>query len=155
MSKTSSHHNKTLATNRTAQRKYQRLECYEAGIKLLGSEVKSIKHGRASIEGAYVVVRGGEAFVTEMSVPAWQPQNPSSAHEVDRPRKLLLTQKKLAELELYDQKKGFAIILFSLYNKRGLIKADICVAKNKTTRDKRQEIKRRDTERDLRRSLKN
>ncbi len=146
--------NQTLASNKRAQQKYERVECYETGIKLLGGEVKSIKASRASLDGAYVVIRGKEAFVISMTVPAWQPNNQLNKYEVDRPRKLLLNKKQLLELEQYDQKKGFAIIVFSLYNKKGLIKVEICVARNKTTRDKRQEIKKRDTDRDLRRSFK-
>ena len=147
-----------LARNRTGEKKYRTVECFEAGIKLTGSEVKSIKAGQATIDGSYVVVRGGEAFAVGVNVPAWQPNNLSrnrgSSHEVERPKKLILKSRELEELLSYDGRKGFAISLLSLYNKNGLIKAHICVATNKSNRDKRQEIKKRDTERDLRRNVK-
>jgi SsrA-binding protein len=143
-----------FASNQPASQKYRRLECYEAGIKLLGSEVKAVKAGLAAITGAYVVVRGGEAYAINVTIPQWQSNNPSSAHEPERPKKLLLSKKQLRKLEDYDQKKGFALVVYSLYNKNGLIKVDLCVSVNKTTRDKRQEIKRRDQARDIRRQTK-
>ena len=151
---TTKNQNKILATNKQAQKKYRRVDCFEAGIKLTGSEVKSAKAGRSSLDSAYVIIRGGEAFAINVQIPAWQPHNQTIAHELDRSKKLLLSKKELRELEQYDKKKGFAIILFSLYNKKGLIKAEICVSSNKSTRDKREEIKKRDTNRDLRRSIK-
>jgi SsrA-binding protein len=144
----------TLSRNKMAAQKYQKIECFEAGIKLLGSEVKSVKANQASINGAYAVVRGGEVFMVSTTIPAWQPKNQSSNYDPERARKLLLTSKQLSKLSEYDNKKGFALIVFALYNKKGLIKAELCVAQNKSTRDRRQEIRRRDQERDLNRSLK-
>ena len=140
--------------HKKAAQKYARQECFEAGIKLSGQEVKSIKHNRGSLEGSYVIIRGGEAFLIGLTVPAWQPENLAQEYQADRNKKLLLKQGELHDLEQYDQKKGFALIPFSLYNKGSLIKVELCVCTNKQAHDKRQEIKRRDTERDLKRSLK-
>lgn len=146
--------NSRLASNKKANLKYRQIDCYEAGIKLTGSEVKSIKAGRASLDGAYVITRGDEAFVIGMTVPAWQTNNQLKKTAVDRPRKLLLHQKQIDELTGLDQKKGVAIVVFSLYNKNGLIKVNVCTASNKTTRDRRQDIKKRDDTRDLKRQTK-
>ena len=146
--------NNVYASNKKANLKYEKVTCFEAGIKLVGSEVKSIKAGRASIDGGYVIIRGQEAFMVETTIPAWQVNNTSKSYEANRPRKLLLSRGQLAELEDSDGRKGLAIIVFSLYNKNGLIKAQVCVSKNKTGRDRRQDIKKRDMARDLKRETK-
>jgi len=146
--------NKTLASNKKANLKYQKVECFEAGVKLLGTEVKSVKAGRASLDGAYVIIRGGEAYLVDATIPAWQAGNVSKSYEVNRPRKLLLSKNQLLELGEYEGRKGLAIVAFSLYNKKGLIKLELCVGKNKNQRDRRQDIKKRDTQRDLKREIK-
>ena len=140
--------------HKKASLKYQKVSCFEAGIKLLGHEVKSIKSSQGSLEGSYVVVRGGEAFILGLTIPAWQPNNTINQYEVDRTRKLLLTRSQISELAEADSKKGLGIIPFSMYNKHGLIKVEICITKNKTTRDRREDIKKRDSQRDLDRTLK-
>lgn len=145
---------KIFTSYKKANLKYARVNCFEAGIQLQGFEVKSVKAGRASLDGSYVVVRGNEAFLVGASIPPWQLKNAPKSYELDRSRKLLLHKDQLLELATLEGKKGVAIIAFSLYNKKGLIKVEVCTTKNKNNRDRREDIKKRDSERDLRRDLK-
>lgn len=140
--------------HKKANQKYTRQDCFEAGIKLNGQEVKSVKASQGSLEGSYVIIRGGEAFIIGLTIPPWQPANIGGDFESNRNRTLLLHKKELSKLVEYDQKPGFALIPFSLYNKGGLIKVEVCISKNKQEYDHRNEIKKRDTERDLNRTLK-
>ncbi len=147
----------SLVQNKKAHLNYEILETFHAGIELLGLEVKSLRAGRGSLEGARVIVRGGEAFIVGMNIPAYQPSNlagGSADYDPDHTRRLLLTKKEIAELAQAEDKKGLTAIPLSLYNKGGKIKADIAVVKGKKKYDKREDIKKRDMARDVGRTLK-
>lgn len=141
--------------NSKARFDYEFLERYEAGIELLGFEVKSVRAGRASLIGAHVVVRGGEVYVVGMQIQPYQVNNMLIKYDAERTRRLLLTKKEIAELAEVDAKKGLTIIPLSLYNKGAKIKVGIAVARGKKKFDKRETIKKRDTDRELRREMKN
>lgn len=145
----------TLIRNTKYGRDYETLEKFEAGISLLGHEVKSIKAGQGSLGEAYVTLRDGEAFLVNAYIPAYQPKNTPESYDPLRERKLLLSKKELRELT--DQKKGtnLTIVPLSLYNKGTKLKLSIAVAKGKKKFDKRESIKKRDIEKDIGRRLKN
>ena len=132
---------------------FEILETFEAGISLLGTEVKSIRNGQGKLDGAYVIIRGKEAFLVGASIPAFQKKNVSASYDPERPRKLLLTQKELAELEQKSEKQGLTIVPIKLYNKKSKLKLEIAIARGKKKYDKRQSIKERDTNRDIAREL--
>jgi SsrA-binding protein len=142
------------AENRKARFDYEILDKYEAGIELLGSEVKSVRAGRMSLEGAFIIIRGGEAFVINSNIPPYQAKNTLESYDPLRNRKLLLTKKELAELAHNDKNKSLTIVPISVYNKNRKIKLEIAVVKGKKKFDKRETIKKRDTDRELRREYK-
>ena len=134
---------------------YEILETFEAGISLLGTEVKSVRRGQGRLEGAHVVIRGGEAFLVGASIPAFQSANAPKDYDPERTRKLLVSKKEILELHQRSEKQGLTIVPIKLYNSGRLLKLEIAVARGKKKRDKRESIKQRDTERDLERELKN
>lgn len=142
-----------LADNSKALFDYEILERFNAGIELSGTEVKSIRLGQMSLRGSFVLIRGNEAFIVGANIPAYQPKNAPQDYDATRPRKLLLTAKELEKLRDVDKNKGLTIVPLSVYNKGRFIKLDIAIARGKKKFDKRQAIKKRDVERDLRRSL--
>lgn len=141
------------ADNRKALHDYEILETLTAGLELLGTEVKSVRNGRLNLRGSYVSIKNGEAFLVGADIPAYQPNNASDGYDPKRDRKLLLSKKELAELQETAETKGLTIIPLSVYNKGRFLKADIAVARGKKKFDKRQAIKKRDTERDLGRKI--
>lgn len=140
--------------NRKAHFNYEILEKYEGGIELLGVEVKAVRSGKMSLEGAFVVIRGGEAFLINANIPPYQPNNSPKDYDPLRNRKILLTKKEIAELATNDKNKSLTIIPISVYNKDRKIKVTIALVKGKKKQDKRETIKKRDTEREVRREYK-
>ncbi|MES2315627.1 MAG: SsrA-binding protein SmpB [Patescibacteria group bacterium] len=139
--------------NRKARFNYEILEKYEAGIELVGVEVKSVRGGRMSLEGAFVIVRGGEAFLINANIPPYQPKNAPKDYDPLRNRKILLTKKEIAELAGNEKNKSLTIVPISVYNKNRKIKIEVALVKGKKKFDKRESIKKRDTDRELRRTL--
>lgn len=135
--------------NKKARFNYEITETLEAGIELLGPEVKSIKGGMGSLEGAYAVVRGGEVFLLGSNIPPYQAGNMPKGYDPLRTRKLLLTKKEIIELAQMEQEKKLTIVPLSMYNKGGKVKVSLGVARGKKKFDKRETIKKRDTEREI------
>lgn len=144
----------TLAGNKRARFDFDILETFEAGLALLGTEVKSIRAGRAKLEGSYVVVRGGEAFLVGASISAFQPVNTAKGYDPERSRKLLLSQKELALIHRQTEQAHLTAVPLSLYNKGGKIKLELALARGKKQADKRESIKSRDVKREIDRTLK-
>ena len=144
----------SLLQNRKAHFNYEFLEKLESGIELLGLEVKSLRQKLGSLEGAYVIVRGREAFLVNAYLPAFQPKNTPKGYDERRNRKLLLTKKEIATLASAESKKGLTIIPISVYNKGRKLKVSLAIARGKKKFDKRESIKKRDSERDMRREMK-
>ena len=142
------------AENRKARFNYEILEKYETGIELLGVEVKSIRSGRMSLEGAFVVVRGGEVFLINSNIPPYQPNNTSKDYDPLRNKKLLLTKKEIATLAGSEKNKSLTIVPISVYNKGRKIKVEIALVKGKKKHDKRENIKKRETNREINRAIK-
>ena len=144
----------TLITNKKAHFSYEILERYESGIELLGIEVKAVRLKRGSLEGSHVTVRGGEAYIIGMTIEPYQAGNTPKGHEPTRNRRLLLTKKEIAELSSHESKKGLTIVPLGVYNKYRKIKVEIAVVKSKKTHDKRETLKKRESERDVMREIK-
>ena len=125
-----------------------------AGIELFGFEVKSLRKGQGSLEGAYVTIRGGEAYLIGMFIPPYQPNNTPKDYDPYRNRRLLLTKKEIMDMASIDQKNRLTIIPLSVYNNDRKIKLDIAIAKGKKKFDKRETIKKRDSLRDVARDIK-
>lgn len=141
----------THIKNKKASLNYEFLEKFEAGIELLGFEVKAVQKHGGSFEGAHVTVRGGEAYLIGAHIPPYQPTNTPKEYDPNRNRRLLLTKKELTTLALFEAKKGLTIVPLSMYNKGRKLKVKIAVARGKKKHDKRETIKKRDVERQIRR----
>ncbi len=142
------------AENRKARFNYEILEKYEAGIELLGTEVKSVRGGQMSLEGAFVIVRGGEVYLINVGIPPYQIKNAPRDYQPLRNRRLLLTKKEIAELAGSEKNKSLTIVPISVYNKGRKIKVEIALVKGKKKFDKRETLKKRDTDREIRREYK-
>ena len=144
----------SLIENKKAHFNYEMLERYEAGIELLGAEVKAVREKMGSLEGAHVTVRGGEAYLIGATINPYQPGNPSSAYEPTRNRRLLLTKPQIEALASQESKKGLTIVPIAMYNKGRKLKVEIAVARKKKAGDKRETLKKRESERDIMRDIK-
>ncbi|OHA18192.1 MAG: SsrA-binding protein [Candidatus Taylorbacteria bacterium RIFCSPHIGHO2_01_FULL_46_22b] len=142
-----------LATNKKARFNYELLDTYEAGIELLGFEVRAVRSGFAHLDGAHVTIRGGEAYLLGATISPYQPSNTPKHYFPDRNRKLLLTKKEIIELGDIERTKRLTIVAVSMYNKGKRIKVAIATARGKKKFDKRETLKKRDAERDMQRTL--
>jgi len=151
---------KTIIENKKAYFNYQILEKLEAGISLIGQEVKSIKSGRINLAGSYVVlkgpVKGGhpEVFLIGANIPPYQPKNALPDYNPERSRKLLLKKSEIKSLIGKVKQKGLTLVPLRVYTKRGKIKLEFGVAKGKKKFDKRESIKKKEFEREKERFLK-
>jgi SsrA-binding protein len=143
----------TFANNSKARFDYEILKTFSAGIELLGLEVKSVREGKISLRGAFVAVRGGEAFLIGADIPPYQPKNAPKDYDATGARKLLLSTAEITELGEAESTKGLTIVPLSVYNKGRFVKLDLAIARGKKKFDKREAIKKRDVERDLKRTL--
>lgn len=143
----------TYAENRKARFDYEILEKYEAGIELLGVEVKAVRSGHMSLDGSFVIVRGEEAYLINANIPPYQPNNAPKDYDPLRNRKLLLTKKEMGELTK-SEKINLTVVPLSVYNKGRKIKIAVALVKGKKKYDKRESIKKRETDRTIRREIK-
>jgi len=141
--------------NRKAHFNYEIEETIEAGIELLGFEVKSIKNGIGNINTAFCIIRGGEAYIIGMNIPKYQPNNNMLDYDPERTRKILLNKKQIKYLSDKDGIKGLTLVPLSLYSKGRLVKISIAIARGKKSFDKRETIKKRDLDREERRGIAN
>jgi len=138
----------TVATNRRARHDYEILETFEAGLMLLGTEVKSLRMGAISISDAYAGPKNGEMYLYNVHIGPYANAPKKLQHELKRPRKVLLKKKEIDKLLGAVKRDGQTIIPLSLYfNDRGILKMSLGLAKGKNTIDKRQTIKDRDWDR--------
>jgi len=144
-----------LSENRKASFDYKILETYEAGIVLTGQEVKSVKNGRGNLTGAFVIIKPEGAFLLNAEIPPYQSKNALASYESSRTRPLLLKKEELKYLLGKAKEGGLTIIPLSLYSNGRRIKVAIALAQYKKKRDKREAIKKRETAREIRRTLKN
>jgi SsrA-binding protein len=142
-----------VATNRRARHKFQVLERMEAGIELQGSEVKSLRDGKAQINEAYAVVDRGEVWLRGAHIPPYPPAAGEN-HDPDRPRKLLLHRREIERLIGKTAERGLTLVPTRIYFKGSLAKVELALAKGKEGRDRRREIQQRDTRREVERDYK-
>ena len=140
----------TIAENRRARFDYEISETYEAGIELLGHEVKSVKAGRFQIAGARVLIRGNEAWLVNSHIPAYQPKNVSPDYEEDRTRRLLLKSEEIKRITGELQEKGQFLIPLEAYIKNHFIKLRLGLGRTRKKSDKREAIKEREHNREMR-----
>lgn len=140
--------------NKKAGLNFEFLERYEAGVELLGTEVKSLRAGQGKLEGSHIIVRGGEAYLVGASIPAFQKANAPKDYDPERVRKLLLHKKEIIELFTESEKKGLTIVPLRWYNTNRVLKIEIAIGRGKKKHDKRESIKERESKRDAARLMK-
>ncbi|ODN31269.1 SsrA-binding protein SmpB [Fervidobacterium thailandense] len=145
---------KLIATNKKAYTDYTIVETYEAGIVLVGTEVKSLREHGASFKDSFCRIKDGEIFLLNLHIPPYRFGNIYN-HDPERPRKLLLHRKEIDRLWGKVRQEGYTIIPTKIYfNDRGIVKVEIAVARGKKAYDKREEIKKREIEKKIREHLK-
>ncbi len=144
---------KTVATNRKAHHNYHIQDSIEAGVALTGTEIKSIRDGRVNLADAYVKPEGRELWLVNAHIARYEAGGRWS-HQPTRPRKLLLHRKEIADLASKVSEKGLTIVPLRLYLKDSLAKVEVALARGKKLYDKREDISRRETERELERAVK-
>ncbi len=145
---------KVLSENKKAYFTYQILEKFEAGIALNGQEVKSIKMGRINLMGSYVVIKNGEVFLIGANVPPYQPKNAPADYDPQRSSKLLLRKNEIDYLFGKSQQKGLTMVPLKVYTNNGKIKIEFGIGKGKKKFDKRETIRKRDAEKEIKREMK-
>jgi len=143
---------KIVARNRRARHDYELLEKVEAGLVLTGTEVKSLRNGKANLEDAYADLEGSEIWLKGCDIPEYLQANRMN-HVPKRPRKLLLHRREIAKLGNKTGEKGMTLIPISIYFKKGIAKVELFVARGRKTFDKREAIKKQDAKRDIDRAM--
>lgn len=141
------------AFNRKVLHDYEILEKYEAGLVLVGHEVRSIRNGRISLQGSYVVIRNNEAWLLNANIPPYQAKNTPEKYDPIRSRKLLLNKREIRSLIGKTQQKGLTLAPLRVYNKRGRLKLEFGLGRGKKQYDKRETIKKREFMREKQRLM--
>ena len=145
---------KVVTVNRKAWHDYEIIEKFEAGISLLGSEVKALRDGRANLKDSYAAIEGNRVVLRKCHISPYAPAGPHFQHEPERPRPLLLHKRQIERLTHAIQAEGMTLVPMKLYfNDRGMAKLELALAKGKRMHDKRETEKRRDWQRDKARLL--
>jgi SsrA-binding protein len=141
-----------VARNRRARFEFDLIEKVEAGIVLTGTEVKSLRNGKASLEESYASVEGGEVWLNGCDIPEYLQANRMN-HKPKRPRKLLLHRAEIRKIATKSSERGFTLVPLQIYFKKGMAKVEICIAKGRKQFDKREAVKKQDAKRDMDRAL--
>jgi SsrA-binding protein len=139
---------KVVAQNRRARHEYTIIDSMETGIELVGTEVKSIRQGKASLQDAFARIEGGEVYLYNCNIAVYEFGNRFN-HEPLRKRRLLLQKKQILKLKAQSKEKGLTLVPLKLYFKRNWVKVDLALGKGKHLYDKRETIAKRDTKREL------
>lgn len=142
----------SIAKNRRASHDYQLLETWEAGVVLTGTEVKSLRNGKANLSDAYGIVRDGEVYLLNLHIPPYE-RGGYVNHEPTRTRKLLLHRREIRKMIGAVERQGLTLVPLELYFKDGRAKVAIALGKGKKLHDKRDDERRRDDERDMARAM--
>lgn len=134
--------------------KYERLEEFEAGMELSGHEVKALKAKQGQLDGARVVVRGGEAYLVGATIPPYQAANTPKEYDPARTRRLLMKKAEIRLLAEAESKKGLTVVPIEVYNKNRLVKLRVAIVRGKGKSDRREDLKKRDAKREAERVLK-
>lgn len=143
----------TLAKNKKARFDYEILETYEAGIVLRGFEVKAAKLGHISLKGAYVTIKDNEAYLVNAHISPYQPANMPKDYDPTRTRKLLFKRSEINTFIGKSKAEGLTLLPLSVYTRKAKIKVEVALARGKRKHEKREKIKRKDTEREIGRKL--
>ena len=141
-----------VATNRQARHRYHLLESWEAGVQLTGTEVKSLRDGKAQIKDGYAAVRDGEVWLHNVHIPPYPPAAGAN-HDPERPRKLLVHRRELERLMGKTRERGLTIVPTRMYFKGPNAKVELALARGKDVHDKRETIRRREQQREVDRAL--
>lgn len=141
-----------IQDNKTARFNYELLEFFEAGLVLMGSEVKSLRNKQVQLKDSYVSFRGNEAFLQNAHISEYKASSYNN-HAPERLRKLLLNRRELDKIAAAIKEKGLTCVPTKIYFKNGYIKVEVALGKGKKTHDKRDSIKKRDVEKQLRQSV--
>jgi len=144
---------KLICNNKKAYHDYFIEEKYEAGMVLTGTEVKSLRLGKANLNDAFVQIRSGEAFLNNLHISPYEFGNREN-HDPDRLRKLLMHKKEIIKLFSKIREQGYTVIPLRLYFKNGMVKAEIGLAKGKKLYDKREDLKKKDHKREVEQAMK-
>jgi len=142
-----------LIENKKAKLRFSLIEAFSAGLELSGGEVKSLRSKLGSLDGARVIVRGGEAYVTGMTIPPYQAANTAKDYDPERTRRLLLTKDEIAQIADAESKKGLTTVPFEVYNDRYL-KMRVAIVRGKGKADRREDLKKKEAKREAERILK-
>ncbi len=145
----------TLIEYKKAGLRFERLEEFEAGMELYGHEVKALRAKHGSLDGSRIIVRGGEAYLSGATIPPYQATNTPKEYDPARVRTLLLSKAQIRALGDAEQKKGLTIVPIEVYTKGRLIKVRIAIVRGKHKADRREDLKRKDADRERERALKN
>jgi SsrA-binding protein len=145
---------KVVSDNRQARYLYEILETYEVGIQLVGTEVKSIRAGKVNLQDGYALLKNGEAWLLNAHISPYNASGQYFNHEPRRTRKLLLHRQELRKLIGKVEQQGLTLVPLKMYMKRGWVKLSIALAKGKKVHDKRETVKQREDQRDMRRAMK-
>ena len=143
---------KIIAQNRKARHDYTVLDVFEAGVVLTGTEVKSLRAGRASLVDGFATIDGGEVFLRNVHIPEYE-QGSWTNHEPRRVRKLLLHRAEIERLIGKTKESGLTLVPLSLYFSSGKVKVELALARGKRTYDKRQDLAKRDADREVSRAM--
>jgi SsrA-binding protein len=143
---------KIIASNRRARHDYSVLDTYEAGLVLVGTEVKSLRAGKASLADAFATVDDGEVFLRGLHIPEYE-RGTWTNHEPRRTRKLLLHRGEIEKLIGKTKESGLSLVPLSMYFKDGKVKVELALARGKRAYDKRQDIAKRDAQREMARAM--
>lgn len=145
---------KIVSDNRQARYLYEILETYEAGVELKGTEVKSIREGKANLRDGYALIRNGEVFLLNVHVSPHATAAQYFNHDPRRTRKLLLHRMEIRKLIGKVEQQGLTLVPLKMYLKRGRVKIDLALVRGKKLHDKREDLKRRQDKRDIERAMK-
>jgi len=143
----------SIAVNKQARRLYEIFETFEAGISLVGSEVKSLRGGQVSFKDGYVSFRSGSAFLVGVHIAPYEKTGLYDQHDPERPRRLLLHKQEIASLQAKTEQKGLTIVPMKMYFSHGKVKVQIGLGRGKNVQSKKQDLKEKDIARDTQRQL--
>lgn len=144
---------KIVATNRQARREFEILDTIEAGMVLQGSEVKSLRTGKAQLAEAYARIHNGEVWVNSLHISQYEHSSAAFGHDSDRPKKLLMHKGEIIRLQAQVDQKGLTLVPLSLYFRDGRAKLELALARRKRLVDKRQTLAQREADREAQRAM--
>jgi SsrA-binding protein len=146
---------KIVSDNRQARYLYEILETFETGISLVGTEVKSIRAGKVNLRDGFGLIRDGEVWLLNVQISVYDSSSQTFNHDPRRTRKLLMNRDEIRKLTGKTQEQGLTLVPLKMYFKRGWVKVDMALVRGKKLHDKREDIRKREDQRNMQRALKN